>query len=304
MHKFVSYVLRGRTQAITVAAACAALSLLLPPVSYVSGAVIGLATLRNGAHEGGLVIAGSVLLAGALTWLLVGSVYPIMVFAVLTWIPVWLLAQVLRVTANQGSVLLVAGALGALALGVVHLVVADPAAWWEALLQRFVDDAVEGAPALASGAGKEQLAELIHVLAPIMTGLVAAATVLGLILALFLARWWHALVDNPGGFGREFRSLAIDPRFAPVALVIMLLAVLANAMTGGLAGESALIVVVLYMLQGLAVVHSVVNTRGASLGWLVGLYVLLVLLPPQVILLLALTGFIDVWMKFRARAGS
>lgn len=304
MHKFVSYVLRGRTQAITVAAACAALSLLLPPMSYVSGAVIGLATLRNGAHEGGLVIAGSVLLAGALTLLLVGSVYPIMVFAVLTWIPVWLLAQVLRATANQGSVVLVAGALGAIALGVVHLVVADPAAWWEALLQRFVDDAVEGAPALASGAGKEQLTELIQVLAPIMTGLVAAATVLGLILALFLARWWHALVDNPGGFGREFRSLAIDPRFAPVALVIMLLAVVANAMTGGLAGESALIVVVLYMLQGLAVVHSVVKTRGASIGWLVGLYVLLVLLPPQVILLLALTGFIDVWMNFRVRAGS
>nr|MBS0022238.1 DUF2232 domain-containing protein [Gammaproteobacteria bacterium] len=301
----MSYVLRGRTQAITVAAACAALSLLLPPMSYVSGAVIALATLRHGAREGGLVIAGSGLLAGALTLLVVGSVYPVVVFLALTWVPVWMLALVLRATADQGMVLLVAGALGAIALGAVHLMLTDPAAWWDALLQGFVDDALQGAgPTLASGAGKEQLSALIDNLAPIMTGLVVAGTVLGLVLTLFLARWWHALVDNPGGFGREFRSLTLDRRFAPLALAIVLATLMANSLTGGLAGEAAFIIVVLYMLQGLAVVHSVVNTRGASNGWLVGLYLLLFLLPPQVMLLLALTGFTDVWMNLRARASN
>jgi hypothetical protein len=294
VYKFVSYVLRGRTQALSVAAACAALSLLLPPMSYVSGAVIALATLRHGAREGGLVIAGSGLLAGALTLVVVGSVYPVLVFLALTWVPVWLLAVVLRATADQGAALLVAGALGAIAVGGVHLVIADPTAWWEALLQRFVDSAVQGAPALSNDAGTEQLSALIHSLAPIMTGLVIAGTVLGLMLTLFLARWWHALVDNPGGFGREFRAFAIG---------IVLAALLANSYTGGLAGELALIVVVLYMLQGLAIVHSVVNARGASIGWLVGLYLLLFLLPPQVILLLALTGLTDVWVNLRARAG-
>jgi hypothetical protein len=272
-------------------------------MSYVSGAVIALATLRHGAREGGLVIAGSGLLAGALTLVVVGSVYPVLVFLALTWVPVWLLAVVLRATADQGAALLVAGALGAIAVGGVHLVIADPTAWWEALLQRFVDSAVQGAPALSNDAGTEQLSALIHSLAPIMTGLVIAGTVLGLMLTLFLARWWHALVDNPGGFGREFRALAIDRRFAPVAIGIVLAALLANSYTGGLAGELALIVVVLYMLQGLAIVHSVVNARGASIGWLVGLYLLLFLLPPQVILLLALTGLTDVWVNLRARAG-
>lgn len=303
MQKLVAYILRGRTQAITVAAACAALSLLLPPMSYISGAVIALATLRYGAREGGVLIAGAGLLAGALTLLVVGSAYPIVVFLALTWVPVWGLALVLRATADQGTVLLVAAAMGAIALVVVHLVLADPAAWWEALLQRLVEDAAQGAAPLGSGAGREQLNALIDTLAPVMTGLVVAGTLLGLILALFLARWWHALVDNPGGFGREFRSLTIDRRFAPIALVVVLIALVANSVTGGLAGEAVLIIVVLYMLQGLAVVHSVVNTRGASMGWLVGLYLLLLLLPPQVVLLLALTGFADVWMNFRARAG-
>lgn len=160
-----------------------------------------------------------------------------------------------------------------------------------------------GAPQLAEGAGQEQLSALIHTLAPIMTGLVVAGTVLGLALTLFLARWWHALVDNPGGFGREFRALRLDRRFAPVAVLIVLVALLANALTGGLAGELALVVVVLYMLQGLAVIHAIVNMRGASVGWLVGVYLLLFLLPPQVMMLLALIGFTDMWMNLRARAG-
>ena len=50
--------MRGRFQAITVSAVCAALCLLLPPLSYISGAVIGLVTLRNGLLEGAYVIAG------------------------------------------------------------------------------------------------------------------------------------------------------------------------------------------------------------------------------------------------------
>jgi hypothetical protein len=299
----VSYVLRGRTQAITVAAACAALSLLLPPISYVSGAVIALATLRHGAREGGLVIGGAGLLTSVLSLLVVGSVYPVVVFLALTWVPVWVLAGVLRATAEQGTVLLVAGALGVVVLGIVHLLLADPTAWWEALLQRFVDDVVQEAPSLAGGAGQEQLSALIHSLAPVMTGLVVAGTVLGLILALFLARWWHALVDNPGGFGREFRALTIDRRFALLALAVVIVALTANSLTGGLAVDAVFIIVVLYMLQGLAVVHSVVNSRGASIGWLVGLYLLLFLRPPQVMVLLALTGFADVWMNLRARAG-
>lgn len=303
MRSLVLYVLRGRTQAITVAAACAALSLLVLPMSYVSGAVIALATLRHGAREGGLVIAGAGVLAGALTLLVMGSAYPVVVYLAFTWVPVWMLAMVLRATANQGSVVLVAAALGAIALGAVHLILPDPAMWWEGLLQRFIDEAVQGASTLSDGTGKEQLDALIHSWAPVMTGLVVAGTVLGLILALFLARWWHALVDNPGGFGREFRALTIDRRFAPVALVIVLAALTVNSLTGGFAGEFALIVVVLYMLQGLAVVHSIVNTRDASTGWLVGLYLLLFLLPRQVMVLLALTGFTDVWINLRARAG-
>jgi hypothetical protein len=83
----------------------------------------------------------------------------------------------------------------------------------------------------------------------------------------------------------------------------VLAALTVNSLTGGFAGEAVLIVVVLYMFQGLAVVHSVVNIRGTSTGWLVGLYLLLFLLPRQVMLMLALTGFTDVWMNLRARVG-
>lgn len=300
MRAFVSYVLRGRLQAISVAAACAVLSLLLPPLGYVSGAVVGLATLRHGVQEGALVVAGSGLLSGALVLLVTGSLYPVIIILALTWVPVWILAAVLRATANQGAALAAAGLLAAASVGVVHLLIADPAAWWKQLLERFIGDALQQSPALGA-AGSEQFIDIIDRVAPLMTGLFFATTLVGSMLVLFLARWWHALVDNPGGFGREFRSLALDRRMAPVALLVVLVAVVANRATDGLAAEFLWIIIVMYLFQGLAVVHSIVASRGASVGWLVALYLLLIVLPPQMVLPLAITGFTDVWMDLRGR---
>ena len=42
-----------------------------------------------------------------------------------------------------------------------------------------------------------------------MAAFFGAVTTAGLMLTLVLARWWHAVLDNPGGFGREFRALRV-----------------------------------------------------------------------------------------------
>ena len=46
-------------QAMLVAAVAALLSLLLPPLNYISSAVVGLVTLRRGWREGLIIIAGA-----------------------------------------------------------------------------------------------------------------------------------------------------------------------------------------------------------------------------------------------------
>lgn len=297
MRAFLAYVMRGRMEAITASSVCAALSLLLPPISYLSGAVVALATLRNGVVEGAIVIAGSAALAGAFTWFLVGTPYPVIAFAAVTWLPVCLLAAVLRMTASQGAALVAAAAMGAALTVAFHLTLGDPAAWWREVLGEFIDQRF----APADTAAQARIDELLEVWAPAMTAFLGAAVALGLVLTLLLARWWHALLDNPGGFAREFRELRIDRRVGGAVVLIALAALLFNRATGGLAADLLAPAVTIYLFQGLAVAHAFVAARNASVWWLVGLYVALGLLPPHVGVLLASVGFVDGWMDFRRR---
>src|SRR3569832_556219 len=59
MRGFAQYIMRGRVQAMLVAVAMAILSLVLPPMNYLSSAVIALVTLRRGWQEGLIIIVGA-----------------------------------------------------------------------------------------------------------------------------------------------------------------------------------------------------------------------------------------------------
>ena len=64
------------------------------------------------------------------------------------------------------------------------------------------------------------------------------------------------------------------------------------------------LVIIVYTIQGIALVHAVVHKRGASVAWLVAVYAGIVIMPPVAILGLALTGFSDAWFDFRRRWGA
>ena len=107
------------------------------------------------------------------------------------------------------------------------------------------------------------------------------------------------LLDREGAFGREFRGLRLGRVAAGIAVAVCLAAALTQ--TSPLVGL-ALVAVTVYLFQGLAVVHGVVAARGMARGWLIGLYVLALLLPPQVVTGLALVGAFDAWADFRGVA--
>lgn len=317
MKTFVSFAMRSRTHAMTVAAVAAASSLLVlsfggvnmllamvaTVLSYMSGAVIGLATLRYGVREGAIVIAGTAALAGVFTLFGVGSPLPALIFAVSNWVPVCLLSAGLRASNNQGTMVTAAAALCAGAVVLVHLLLPDPGAWWSQRLDLAFQPLRDAAGAVDPEAA-QSLKDVQEALAPVMTGLVAAGFMSGLILTMLIARWWHALLDNPGGFGREFRELRLGTRLAAVVAVIFILGAFANAATGGLAGDLLVIAVSVASIQGLAVLHGVIDIRKASVGWLVLAYVILSVFPVQGGFLLAVTGMMDNWLDFRGRASA
>ncbi|MEX1081440.1 MAG: hypothetical protein WD382_02635 [Halofilum sp. (in: g-proteobacteria)] len=293
MKAFAAFVMRGPTQAGSIAGASLLAGLVVPPFAWFSGAVVALVLLRLGAAalaRMALPALALVLVVGTVVWQQPSAVA---VASVGAWLPVVVVAGVLRARARLDDALLVACVLGFLAVVAIHGLLADPAATWrEVLLQVFPPEQ------LAANAGIEAsaAAEVIDRMAPLMTGLVAASAVFSAITGVLLARWWQSLLDHEGAFAREFQSLRLGRVAALVAGAVCLAAALMQSAT--LLGL-ALVTITLYLIQGLAVVHGVVSARGMTRGWLIGLYVLGILLTPQVVVGLALVGVADAWGDFR-----
>lgn len=296
MRSLLTFVMRGRAHVITACAVCSVLSLVVFPLNYVSGALLGLATLRNGAFEGALVLIGSTALGIAFMYAAIEDFRPVAFLALVSWTPLWLLAIVLRQTRTQGAALAAGGLLVAATVVAVRIIFGDPVAWWTDVLEWIVS--------LLSLSG--DLGPFIDRIAPLMTGVVAAGALLGLAVTLIIARWWHAVLDRPGGFGEEFRALRMPRYLGYAALVLAAVAWFADGWLSRLAYEWLMLLFVLFGLQGVALVHYVVNRRNASVVWLVCLYVALAIMPEpasEVVLGLALVGLTDTWVDYRRRFG-
>jgi len=299
MGSLVRFIVRSRTHAI----ALAVIGMLVPPFSFLTGGIVGLSALRYGLANGALVLAVSMALSTLAMGLLLGTYQPVIIFILFTGLPVIFLAQVLRQTESQGTTLAAAGAMGAVVLAAIHLLTADPVAWWRAKLEQFVAEPIRQANPDLAPEMLEQLNQAMDGMSMLMLSL-PAATVVGAMLILWLARWMHATLDNPGGFGKEFRALRLDRWVAYIAVGLALLSMVAGSFAGGLFRGMLVLAIIMYTIQGTAVLHAVVHERKASLAWLVAMYVGMVIIPPAAILGLALTGFSDTWFDFRRRLGA
>jgi hypothetical protein len=293
----VVLLMRGRSHAVTASAVSAALSLLFPPLSYFSGAVIGLATLKQGPREGLLVIAGSVLLAGVFALLIARTPVPALAFLGMTWLPAWLMAMVLRYTHSQGATVVLAAGLGVIVVLATHVVVDDPVVWWRGLLSDVFASSMHNADANVIA----QLELMLDAWAPRMTRIFGVVTTVGLVGTLLISRSWHAMLDNPGGFGREFRQLHVGKVAIYVSLGVGLADWGLNGGVGQLASELMGPLSAMLVFQGLAVVHTLARVRKVSGGWLVAMYLLLLIPPHLAMSALAVTGLVDGLIDLRAR---
>ena len=129
-----------------------------------------------------------------------------------------------------------------------------------------------------------------------MTGTFAAAFAIIATLSLIIARNWQARLYNPGGFGEEFRQIAIGKQ-ASIALIVGIAIAVVTA--NHLIIELIMVGVAVFMFQGLSLAHALVKQLELHIGWLIGLYVLMLLLLVQMIVLLATFGIIDNFVNFR-----
>ena len=298
MKSFANWVMKGRMQAVIAALLFAAFGLVLTPLMLFSSAVIILTVLRQGWLEGTLVIVASLAVFG-LGALMSAMPAGMLLVGLMVWLPAALLGGVLGMTGSLRITIEVAALLAAGIVVLQYGLVGDPAAFWAAglndVLQRIDPEAL-------SASSAAQLQQSVELVAGWMAGGVAAVWLLGSIASLVLARHWSALIDQPGAFGAEFRRL----RFGRWALLIVPLLLIVGVLASGgeptLIGQLYLVGMLLFMVQGISLVHGLVTDFGASRAWLIGMYLLLFLLAPQAVPLLAVAGYVDGWLDFRGRA--
>ena len=298
MRLLASFVMRGRMQAAMAASVLALLSLLLPPVTLLSAAVVALVTLRRGLQEGALLVGLSTLACALLSLLALGVVLPVVSFVLLLWLPVWLLGGVLRVSRSLGLTLQVGLLLGLVVIAAQYTQGGDPVATWREALEPFVQSLVEAGVLQASDE-----AGLVETMAAWMPGVIAVGFLLQTMIALFLGRWWQALLYNPGGFRQEFHQLRMGRPLAWATLAVLGLTAFAGSAGGHWLSYLDMLLVSAWFLQGLAVIHGIVGKRRRGAGWLVAVYALLALAMPHMATVLALIGFTDSWIDMRARVG-
>ena len=287
MRALAEFIMRGRVQATLVVAGCAALPLL-----YWLGAAAGcLVLLRRGLKDAlGVLALG--LLPALIWWLQFGDPRVLLVLLGSS-----SLALVLRASESWVRTLLVS-----VALGLVYSVMLGAAfrPQIEGLSQEIVKILPMALGDLYQQLSVDERARFASLIAPVLTGLIAALLQVVSVLSLIVGRYWQALLYNPGGFGREFRSIRIPA--GPAMLLLACMVVGPNF--GPQMALLAPICSVPLVFAGLALIHGLVARKRLAKFWLVGLYVTLLLFMQLIYPLLVVLAIIDGLIDFRGRLAS
>ena len=285
MRAIAEFIMRGRMQATLVVAGCATLPLL-----YWLGAAAGcLVLLRRGLKDALGVLALGLL--PALIWWF----YSDDPRALLVLLGSSSLALVLRASESWNRVLLVS-----IAMGVVFAVVLGTV--FAPQIEMLAQALIKVMPSLLGDVYQklsvDEQAQFASLIAPVLTGLIAALLQIVSVLSLFVGRYWQALLYNPGGFGREFRAI----RF-PLGLAMLLLAfMLLGPNIGPQMAMLTPLCSVPLVFAGLALIHGLVAQKRLARFWLVGLYVTLLLFMQLIYPLLVVLAIVDSLIDFRGRS--
>ena len=279
--------LRTRLHAVLAVSVLSALSVLVSPFSYfISGAPMGLIALRKGSVIGLQVAAGCLLLIllPALALNLQAGIP--LAFMLTVWLPVIMCAEILRRTQSQGLMVLCAGTFGISFTVVIYVMLEDIQKWWREWFETWKEYA-------ASGPAQEQLEQAYEVISPMLSAIFASGFVASLILTLLLARWWQSALFNPGGFRKEFYALRLPRILVFPTLAGLMALLLAPGLTSVAIRDCVLLMLVLYLFQGLSAIHGFLYTKARSKVWLIGIYCLFIIQPHFVLLFVSCVGIVN-----------
>jgi len=298
MQALARFMMRGRVQAIGSIATLAVLSLIVSPLAIFTTAGVALVTLVHGYREGLKSLFVATVVLTVFTGITLNQVAIGMELALKFWLPAWFLASVVITRQSMSLAIVVAATIsGLLVLGFYTFT--DPAVHWHKVInEQLIPMLNEAGMKIQEGPEAEKL---WHFMSKVLTGSALAMFLAIQTASLLLARWWQAVLYNPGGFAQEFRQLRFGAVAASIALVISIFAI---ASTNEMFLNLFFIVIVLMMFQGLAVIHGLVAKCKLNPSLLIGVYIIMLFTLQHGavgLLLVALIGLLDNWLNLRFR---
>lgn len=270
-------------------------TLMLPFSQLVSGAVVVLLVLYQGPARAAVeAITASALLA-AIALIVSASPAQVLVNGLVVWLPVLLLASLLRHWRSVTLTVQVSVVAAVLLMLMFFVVVPDPLQFWKTVLN-------EAAPIFAN-MGLQQQAEILltqqDLIAPQMTILVAFTSwSLYVVVVLLGYALLQLLPGESGRFGR-FADLGFGRVLAIVTAGTSVLAMVSDA---AWLQNVAFLMFAVFWIQGMAIVHWLYQEGRMPIFALALVYVALPILNLLLIVALAVAGYIDAWFGYRRRA--
>ncbi len=285
-----SYLLLGRLQAVITISLLTVVSMFIPPLSYLlSGVPAGLIILRKGPAYGMQVLLACLLVVALFVAVIGVDPQVAFAFALGIWTPVYFCCSVLRQTQSQGWLVFAAGTMATAYVLVLHWLIADVPAWWQQWAELWISNA-------SPEGGGEQYREVLAQAASAMNAIMAGAIASSLIVTTLISRWWQSVLFNPGGFRSEFYALRLPSGVIFLSLTGIILLYTSGEQQGSAGLDILAVVILMYLFQGLASAHRIVNAKKIPQVWLAVMYFLPVFMP-QTILIIACLGLIDSWIS-------
>lgn len=285
------YTLKGPFHAATMVGVLGMLSLVIPMISVLSGALVSLIILTQGLASGTRAILVAIVGITAVTFVMTQSWMLGVTIGLVQWLPVMLLAEILRRTRSLSFTMVVGMVISVLIVAIQFGVWPDAETQMTMFLQQYFVDA-----STQSSIDAEKLREGLTNIVHWMMILLVAVMYTTFLATLLAGRWFQAKLSESSGFRDEFYKLRLGQSAAIASLVISLAA---GLLQSDWILAMAMVVLSTLLYQGMAVAHSWSHCYRKK-HWLVMLYVAMILIP-QVLPMVALLGIVDNWLDFRSR---
>jgi len=278
MKALAQWAMKGRWQATVVATLC----LAIPILFWLGAAIQALVLLRHGLSQGGRVVLWSLL--PAVAWAAAGDPTPILIS-----VGTSALAIMLRHTVRLDQAVLVGALFGIIAYFILPILLSDILPQVQQQSEELMAEFLKSDPDFRD--------EVLPMVAPIVSGGLAALHSLVIILCLLLGRYWQSSLYNPGGFGQEFRQLRMPLAYSLPAIVVSLAA---GELEPVLAGVTPVLTVPL-VIAGVALFHGLAKQTQTSSGWLVLMYIAFFTFGHYMYTLLIFVALLDSLLDIRTR---